>query len=356
MDNNRTGKDANTLLGSIHNFDVKIGCDAGTFQPCSDKALSNHKETVDSFRGYKINDGVPAGKAVAVGRYIEDVYYTGNPWYLNTMSAAEQLYDALLAWDKAGSITVTDVSKPFFTDLVPGIATGTFAKGSATYENVVSSVSSYADGFVSIVATYTPTNGSLSEQFSKDDGHPLSARDLTWSYASFLTGVARRQAIIPPSWSGCSTPSVAGTCSATTAAGTYSTATATAFPPSQTPKDGGPTTTIPNLPCKTPTDVDVTFQDLVTTAYGQTIKVVGDIDELGNWDTSKAVALGAVEYTDKSPLWQGTVSIPAGKVIEYKYINVNPDGSFTWEKDPNHTFTVPESCATMAVKLDRWQS
>lgn len=91
----RAGKDANTILASIHAFDAKLKCDAATFQPCSDKALSNHKATVDSFRGYNLNRRLGKGKAVAVGRYIGDVYFKGNPWYLYTLAAAEQLYDSL---------------------------------------------------------------------------------------------------------------------------------------------------------------------------------------------------------------------------------------------------------------------
>jgi hypothetical protein len=33
VNNGRTAKDANTLLGSIHTFDPAAGCDASTFQP-----------------------------------------------------------------------------------------------------------------------------------------------------------------------------------------------------------------------------------------------------------------------------------------------------------------------------------
>jgi len=92
----RTGKDANTLLGSIHTFDPQAACDDTTFQPCSSRALANHKVVTDSFRSiYNINSGIAEGTAVAVGRYPEDSYYNGNPWYLCTMAAAELLYDAL---------------------------------------------------------------------------------------------------------------------------------------------------------------------------------------------------------------------------------------------------------------------
>ena len=75
----RSGKDSNSILASIHTFDVNAGCNAVTFQPCSDKALSNLKVYVDSFRSvYGINNGIAADAAVAVGRYPEDVYFNGN--------------------------------------------------------------------------------------------------------------------------------------------------------------------------------------------------------------------------------------------------------------------------------------
>jgi glucoamylase len=72
-------RDANTVLASIHTFDPDAGCSATTFQPCSDRALSNLVSYVDAFRGlYSINSGIPQGKAVATGRYPEDVYQGGN--------------------------------------------------------------------------------------------------------------------------------------------------------------------------------------------------------------------------------------------------------------------------------------
>ena len=76
VNDGRSGKDANTLLGSIHTFDPAAACDDSTFQPCSDKALANHKVLTDSFRSiYAINSGIPEGIAVAVGRYPEVCLY-----------------------------------------------------------------------------------------------------------------------------------------------------------------------------------------------------------------------------------------------------------------------------------------
>lgn len=77
----RNGKDASTILGSVHTFDPDAGCDELTFQPCSSRALANHKAVAGAFRSlYAINSGRGQGAAVAVGRYTEDVYYGGNPW------------------------------------------------------------------------------------------------------------------------------------------------------------------------------------------------------------------------------------------------------------------------------------
>lgn len=148
----RTGKDANTILGSIHTFDPEAGCDDTTFQPCSARALANHKAVTDSFRSiYTVNSGKAAGVAVSVGRYAEDSYYNGNPWYLCTLAAAEQLYDALYTWNRIGSLTITSVSLSFFKDIYSSAATGTYASSSSTYASIVSAVKTYADGYVSIV-------------------------------------------------------------------------------------------------------------------------------------------------------------------------------------------------------------
>lgn len=81
-DTSRSGKDLNSILTSTHMFDLEAGCDSVTFQPCSDKALANHKVVTDSFRPvYAINKDIPTGVGVTVGQYPEDVYMGGNPWY-----------------------------------------------------------------------------------------------------------------------------------------------------------------------------------------------------------------------------------------------------------------------------------
>ncbi|KAL9942786.1 hypothetical protein D7B24_004167 [Verticillium nonalfalfae] len=363
----RNGKDANSILTSIHNFDPVLGCDASTFQPCSDRALSNHKVVTDSFRSiYGINNGKGQGQAVAVGRYPEDSYYGGQPWYLNTFAAAEQLYDAIYVWKRSSSISVTSVSLPFFQALIPGISTGTYASTSSTYTSILSAVKAYADGYVDVAATYIPGGGNIAEQYNRNTGQPLSARDLTWSYASFLTVAQRRREVVGLGWANSAASVVPNTCFATSVQGSYTSATATSFPANQTPATGAPTGTATTATapaatttaaCVPPVNVDITFNARVVTQFGQTVKIVGNIPQLGNWNTANAISLSASQYTSSNPVWSGTLSLPAGQAIQYKYINVASNGAVTWEKDPNRSYSIPSACGTTsATRTDSWQA
>lgn len=390
----RSGKDANTVLASIHTFDPTAGCDDTTFQPCSPRALANHKVYTDSFRSvYSINSGIAQGKAVAVGRYPEDSYYNGNPWFLTTLAAAEQLYDAIYQWQKVGSITITDVSLAFFKDVYSSAAVGTYASSTSTFSSIVSAVKTYADGYISVAVclflrcyfpallyrniasnmflqqSHAMTNGSMAEQFGKSDGFQLSARDLTWSYAALLTADMRRNSVVPPSWGEPLASSVPSVCSGTSATGTFSTATNTAWPStltsgtpnpttttSKTTTTKGTTTTTTTSACVTPTTVAVTFEVIATTVYGENVKLAGSISQLGSWDTGSAVALSADKYTSSKNLWYVTVNVPAGHTFQYKYIRVKSNGSIVWESDPNRSYTVPAACGTTAKTIsDTWR-
>ncbi|KZV59596.1 carbohydrate-binding module family 20 protein [Peniophora sp. CONT] len=304
----RSGKDSNTVLASIHTWDIKAGCDAATFQPCSDKALSNLKVYVDAFRSiYSINSGISASAAVATGRYPEDSYYNGNPWYLTTLAPAEQLYDALTTWDSVGSINVTSTSLAFWKQLDSSITVGSYAKSSATYTTLTTAVKTFADGFISVVQKYTPSSGALSEQFDKSTGAQTSAVDLTWSYASAITAFEARNGTTPASW-GAAGLTVPSTCS-TSGGGS-----------------GGGST------------VAVTFNVQATTVFGENIYITGSVDALKNWSPDNALLLSSANY----PTWSITVNLPASTSVQYKYIRKN-NGAVTWESDPNVQITTPAS-------------
>lgn len=86
-------------MASIHTFDPEAGCDAATFQPCSDKALANLKVFVDSFRSiYGLNNGIASNAAVTTGRYPEDVYMGGNVRTVSTELIIFQILIDLCAY------------------------------------------------------------------------------------------------------------------------------------------------------------------------------------------------------------------------------------------------------------------
>ncbi|KAJ3843576.1 glucoamylase [Lentinula raphanica] len=315
----RSGKDANTVLASIHTFDAAAGCDALTFQPCSDVALSNLLTYVNSFRSiYPINSGLANNVAAATGRYPEDSYMGGNPWYLTTLAVSEQLYDSLIVWNQQKSLNVTSLSLPFFQLFDSSVTVGTYASTSATFTTLTSAIKTFADGFVEIVAEFTPSSGSLSEQYSKSDGSQLSAADLTWSYAATLTSFDARAGVVPASWGA---SGLTSSCSISTGGG----------------GGGGSSGT-----------VSVTFNVDATTVFGENIYICGSVDALQNWDPDTALILSAANY----PIWSITVDLPANTEVQYKYIR-KFGSSLTWESDPNDVINTPSGGSF--IENDTWR-
>jgi len=116
----------------------------------------------------------------------------------------------------------------------------------------------------------------------------------------------------------------------------------------------GASTTTSTSSCATATSVAVTFNELVTTTYGETIKISGSTSQLGSWDTDNAIALSAADYTANDPLWFVTILLPAGQSMQYKFINVATDGTVTWQDGDNLEYTVPTGCSTTATVNNTW--
>ncbi|KAF6831181.1 Glucoamylase 1 [Colletotrichum plurivorum] len=107
--------------------------------------------------------------------------------------------------------------------------------------------------------------------------------------------------------------------------------------------------------CTAASSVAVTFNEIVKTVPGQTIKIAGSIPALGNWNAASAPALSAAQYTSANNLWTYTVTLPAGQSFEYKFINVASGGTATWESDSNRSYTVPRGCATAVTVSSSWK-
>ena len=171
------------------------------------------------------------------------------------------LYDAVAQFRANREITVDSINLAFFKDVYPSVKTGKYSSigyNSRTFYEITEAVSTYADGFVSIVREYLPANGSISEQYNRTSGQPLSAYDLTWSFASFITMSERRSGYYPASWG--SRREAAPKCGTAAPQGTYVPALAA----------GAPNVT------ETCT-VSTTFNVNASTYYGENIYLIGKI-------------------------------------------------------------------------------
>ncbi|KAI9641743.1 hypothetical protein NHQ30_009599 [Ciborinia camelliae] len=335
----RTGLDANSILGSISVFDIDGSCDSPNLQPCSSKALSNFRAVVNSFRGiYAINAGVSNNSGIAIGRYPEDGYEGGNPWYLTTTAAAEFLYDAVAQWKKQNSLTVDSTSIKFFQDLYPAIKLKSYTNGDDEFTKIMSAVTRYADSFVSIAQKYTPSTGSLAEQFDRKTGKPMSASDLTWSYTAFVTMSQRRSGQYPASWGSSAASVPPQTCSPSSSKGVYAPAIAAGAP--------NVTVTCP---------VAVEFNVNATTYFGENIYVVGNVPALGNWDVNKGFLLQSGNYTTEWPLWYLDTKLEAGETVSYAYVRTQTCGQAPIYESMNRTLVTPECGAGgVTVVRDAW--
>lgn len=329
--NGRSGKDSNTILGPIAVFDIDAYCDGPTLQPCNSESLANFKVLIDSFRTiYTINAGSATSNSstaqpVAIGRYAEDIYFGGNPWYLCTLAAAEFLYDAVAQWRARHQLTVDSTSYAFFKEIYPDTTLRVYRAGNdnSPFEQIVRAVTAYADGFVGVVEKYLPANGSISEQFNRDTGMPESAYDLTWSFASFVTMAQRRSGQYPKSWGTRQITPAPASCAGTSAPGVYTPATGAGAP-------GG------NQSCT----VEVLFNVNATTYFGENIYIYGNTSVLGNWDVNNAFPMNAQNYSSTRPLWYAYLNLPASQVISYNYLRQESDGSYLYERI-NRTYTAP---------------
>lgn len=121
-------------------------------QSCDSRLMATLDRLAALFRKqYAINRETGIGPAM--GRYENDVYYSGGAYYFSTLGAAEFCYRA-----------------------------GDRDRG---------------DAFLESVRRFTPENGLMSEQFDQTTGVQTSAKDLAWSHAAFLSCVCARDAMHP---------------------------------------------------------------------------------------------------------------------------------------------------------------
>ncbi len=141
VENKSSGLDTATLLGQIHTENYPYISDTEPILQSTVRSLTTSFQNI-----YSINLKLDLGPAI--GRYPEDSYYGGNPWFLTTLAFAEYYY-------RLGNLNE-------------------------------------GDRYLDRVRYHVDERGHMSEQMDRSNGFMLSAVDLSWSYAAFLTAIAAR--------------------------------------------------------------------------------------------------------------------------------------------------------------------
>ena len=112
------------------------------------------------------------------------------------MAAAELHYKMVSDLSTRPGFTITDLSLGFFQKLgVKSSKVGTFyERGTKEFKEVLSIIAARGESFVRRVKFHVKDSANLAEQFHRKDGRPISATDLTWSYASVYTANRARGA------------------------------------------------------------------------------------------------------------------------------------------------------------------
>lgn len=150
--------DASVIMGILH-----AGLADGPHSAHDAKALATLRALEAYFAAeLAINMGAAGGGGVAFGRYRGDTYWNGGAWFPCTFAAAEFHYRRAARGGEGAAAH---------------IAAG--------------------DAIIAQARRFIPQSGAMSEQFDRDTGAPLSAHDLGWSYAAFLTAwEARGKALV----------------------------------------------------------------------------------------------------------------------------------------------------------------
>ncbi|KAI9628441.1 hypothetical protein KEM48_011600 [Puccinia striiformis f. sp. tritici PST-130] len=182
--------------------------------PHSDRVLATLDRLVEVFEKlYPINRA-KEGTGIAIGRYPEDEYdgvksnSIGHPWFLCTHAVAETTYLAINEFRKATTIPVTRLNIPFFSRFLSELNASsvddpgpiiTIDRGTDQFTKLLNGMSKWADRFLIDVTFkhFDPSEGRISEQIDRKTGQMRGARELTWSYASFLSALDAREGKIP---------------------------------------------------------------------------------------------------------------------------------------------------------------
>lgn len=171
--------------------------DTYAFSVMDDRVQSTVKILEDLFRNtYPINNQNTLG--LAYGRYMGDIYYGGNPWFLITANYAKFYYEIVRHLRMGQSFQVTSRNMEFLrSSLSPAAVEALKPPVAVTpsmplHQVMAAGFMHKADLIMQRFRYHTPADGQLFEQFDKSSGKPTGSKGIGWSHSAFLSAAYAR--------------------------------------------------------------------------------------------------------------------------------------------------------------------
>lgn len=181
--------DASTFLAVLHS-----GAENFSYGYQDHRILNTVTALVNKFKEiYPINN---QHVGVGIGRYAEDVYFGGQPWFLLTAGLSEFYYELAAKLKSSQKLNVTAKNVSFFNDTLGLNLSLGLNKNRATVNKVISTLKQLGDDNLERIRIHSGGTLQLDEQFDRNTGYMTGAPKLTWSYASYLTAVNARRKLL----------------------------------------------------------------------------------------------------------------------------------------------------------------
>lgn len=165
--------------------------DQGAHSVLDDRVHATVAVLEDLFRrSYPINANPARG--LAYGRYKDDIYYGGNPWFLITAHYAQFYYRLAIALKKGAAFPVTQRNLAFLNSVMSEASPLHWAPDTVIHKTdprhaaLIAKFAARGDSILKRLQQHIPADGEIYEQLDKNSGLPLAAKGLGWGHASFL--------------------------------------------------------------------------------------------------------------------------------------------------------------------------
>lgn len=181
--------DASTILATLHGAVKDF-----SFNHADNRILRTVDKLVTTFKEiYPINK---KSVGVGIGRYPEDFYFGGHPWFLLTAGLSEFYYELAIRMKRMNHFKVHRDNIEFFNNTLGLDLEIQTIKDKRTFKLITDRLVKLGDENLERIRIHSGGKFQLDEQFGKFSGYMTGAPHLTWSYGAFITAINARRKLL----------------------------------------------------------------------------------------------------------------------------------------------------------------